>query len=173
MMKILKNLDTFNEFDIKFSDEKYLKEMVYYSWGMPLIMQQIGDAVFWNSLDGTIDKDNTYSGIINAAVELGNKQIRNKLNKIKSPYYTTILYKLGKNEKMEFTKSEVKEFLSSDENRVFDDFLKRMRDLEIIESIGKENSGEYSFVNRLYFVYFLIIANLGDVSKIDMFQNMI
>ena len=147
--------------------------MVYYSWGMPLIMQQIGDAVFWNSLDGEIDKDNAYSGIISAAMELGNKQIRNKLNKIKSPYYTSILCKLGKNERMEFTKSEVKEFLSSDEICVFDDFLKRMRDLDIIESVGKENSGEYAFVNRLYFVYFLIIANLWDISKIDMFQNMI
>ena len=166
-------LDTFNEFNIKFTEDEFLNEMVYYSWGMPLIMQQIGDAVFWNSLDGEIDKDNAYSGIINAAVELGNKQIRNKLNKIKSHYYMGILCKLGENAKMEFTKSEVKEFLSSDELRVFDDFLKRMRDLDIIESIGKENSGEYAFVNRLYFVYFLIIANLGDISKIDMFQNML
>ena len=166
-------LDTFNEFNIKFTNNELLNEMVYYSWGMPLIMQQIGDAVFWNSLDGEIDEDNAYSGISNAALELGNKQIRNKLNKIKSSHYTKILYKLGKNEKMEFTKSEVKEFLSSDEILVFDDFLKRMRDLEIIESIGKENSGEYAFVNRLYFVYFLIIAHLGDISKIDMFQDMI
>lgn len=166
-------LDTFNEFNIKFKNDELLYEMVYYSWGMPLIMQQIGDAVFWNSLDGEINEDNAYSGISNAALELGNKQIRNKLNKIKSSHYTKILYKLGKNEKMEFTKSEVKEFLSSDEIRVFDDFLKRMRDLEIIESIGKENSGEYAFVNRLYFVYFLIIAHLGDISKIDMFQDMI
>lgn len=166
-------LDTFNEFNIKFKNDELLNEMVYYSWGMPLIMQQIGDAVFWNSLDGEINEDNAYSGISNAALELGNKQIRNKLNKIKSSHYTKILYKLGKNEKMEFTKSEVKEFLSSDEILVFDDFLKRMRDLEIIESIGKENSGEYAFVNRLYFVYFLIIAHLGDISKIDMFQDMI
>ena len=166
-------LDTFNEFNIKFKNDELLYEMVYYSWGMPLIMQQIGDAVFWNSLDGEINEDNAYSGISNAALELGNKQIRNKLNKIKSSHYTKILYKLGKNEKMEFTKSEVKEFLSSDEIRVFDDFLKRMRDLEIIESIGKENSGEYAFVNRLYFVYFLIIAHLGDISKIGMFQDMI
>ena len=166
-------LDTFCRYNIKFTEDKYLNEMVYYSWGMPLIMQQIGDAVFWNSLDGEIDEDNAYSGISNAALELGNKQIRNKLNKIKSSHYTKILYKLGKNEKMEFTKSEVKEFLSSDEILVFDDFLKRMRDLEIIESIGKENSGEYAFVNRLYFVYFLIIAHLGDISKIDMFQDMI
>ena len=104
-----------------------------------------------------------YSGIISAAVELGNKQIRNKLNKIRSHHYMGILLKLGKNKKLEFKKSEMKELLSNDEFRVFDDFLKRMRDLEIIESVGRENSGEYAFVNRLYFVYFLIIANLGNI----------
>jgi len=140
---------------------------------MPLIMQQIGDAVFWNSLDGEIDENNAYSGIINAALELGNKQIRNKLNKIKNPNSLGILYKLGKNEKMEFKNSEVKVFLSDSEINAFDDFLNEMHDLDIIESVGKEDNGEYAFVNRLYFVYFLVIANLGDISKIDMFQDML
>ena len=166
-------LDTFCRYNIKFSEDKYLNEMVYYSWGMPLIMQQIGDAVFWNSLDGEIDENNAYSGIINAALELGNKQIRNKLNKIKNPNSLGILYKLGKNEKMEFKNSEVKVFLSDSEINAFDDFLNEMHDLDIIESVGKEDNGEYAFVNRLYFVYFLVIANLGDISKIDMFQDML
>lgn len=166
-------LDTFCRYDIKFSEDKYLNEMVYYSWGMPLIMQQIGDAVFWNSLDGEIDENNAYSGIINAALELGNKQIRNKLNKIKNPNSLGILYKLGKNEKMEFKNFEVKSFLSDSEINAFDDFLNEMHDLDIIESVGKEDNGEYAFVNRLYFVYFLVIANLGDISKIDMFQDML
>ena len=166
-------LDTFCRYNIKFSEDKYLNEMVYYSWGMPLIMQQIGDAVFWNSLDGEIDENNAYSGIINAALELGNKQIRNKLNKIKNPNSLGILYKLGKNEKMEFKNSEVKAFLSDSEINAFDDFLNEMHDLDIIESVGKEDNGEYAFVNRLYFVYFLVIANLGDISKIDMFQDML
>ena len=166
-------LDTFCRYNIKFTEDKYLNEMVYYSWGMPLIMQQIGDAVFWNSLDGEIDENNAYSGIINAALELGNKQIRNKLNKIKNPNSLGILYKLGKNEKMEFKNSEVKAFLSDSEINAFDDFLNEMHDLDIIESVGKEDNGEYAFVNRLYFVYFLVIANLGDISKIDMFQDML
>ena len=166
-------LDTFCRYNIKFTEDKYLNEMVYYSWGMPLIMQQIGDAVFWNSLDGEIDENNAYSGIINAALELGNKQIRNKLNKIKNPNSLGILYKLGKNEKMEFKNSEVKAFLSDSEINAFDDFLNEMHDLDIIESVGKEDNGEYAFVNRLYFVYFLVIANLGDISKIDMFQDIL
>ena len=166
-------LDTFCRYNIKFTEDKYLNEMVYYSWGMPLIMQQIGDAVFWNSLDGEIDENNAYSGIINAALELGNKQIRNKLNKIKNPNSLGILYKLGKNEKMEFKNSEVKVFLSDSEINAFDDFLNEMHDLDIIESVGKEDNGEYAFVNRLYFVYFLVIANLGDISKIDMFQDIL
>ena len=32
-------LDTFNEFGIKFTNDEFLNEMIYYAWGMPLIMQ--------------------------------------------------------------------------------------------------------------------------------------
>ena len=51
-------------------------------------------------------------------------------------------------------------FLDNSEKKVFDDFLKRMMELDIINSIGRGNSGEYEFSNRLYFVYFLIIGKM-------------
>ena len=40
--------------------------------------------------------------------------------------------------------------------KVIDSFLQRTKELGIIESVGKENNGEYAFVNRLYFAFFLI-----------------
>ena len=40
---------SFEEVEIEFDDGfNSLEPMVYFSWGMPLIMQQIGDSVFWN-----------------------------------------------------------------------------------------------------------------------------
>lgn len=66
---------------------------------------------------------------------------------------------------MTFKKSEVKDFLTIDENRVFNDFLKRAKELEIIESIGRNNSGEYGFVNRLYFTYFMMLSNVKNLKK--------
>ena len=41
-------INNFNKLNVKFEKEQYLNDMVYYSWGMPLIMQQIGDSIFWN-----------------------------------------------------------------------------------------------------------------------------
>ena len=152
-------VSSFENSGITFESNTPLNDMVYFSWGMPLIMQQIGDSVFWNAQDNLIvDEDIALTSIIGAAEELGNKQIRSKLNKIRSEHYENILLKIGDNKLMTFKKSKVKSFLSADENRVFNDFLIRMKELGIIESIGRENSGEYGFVNRLYFIYFMIMA---------------
>ena len=134
--------------------------MIYYSWGMPLIMQQIGDGVFWNMKNNEITEQTALTGILDAAIELGNKQIRQKLNKIKSKYYENILLKLGENKALTFKKSEIRKILDKNEQRVFDDFLKRMKELNIITPLNNKGTGEYVFENRLYFVYFLIRANL-------------
>ena len=153
---------------MKFIEDNSLNSLVYYSWGMPLIMQQIGDSVFWNAQENfEIDEKIAITGIIAAAEEIGKKQIRTKLNKIRSDHYEDIFIKLGKNKLMTFQKSEVKKLLNRDENRVFDRFLIRAKELNILESIGRENSGEYAFVNRLYFIYFMIMAVRDDYLKND------
>ena len=152
-------IDTFNEFNIEFVDEKAVSSLVYYSWGMPLIMQQIGDSVFWNVQDDfKITEEIALTSIIDAAEELGKKQIKSKLNKIRSDHYEDIFIELGRNKLITFKKSEVKKLLSPKELKVFDSFLIRAKELNILESVGKENSGEYAFVNRLYFTYFMIMS---------------
>lgn len=157
--------ETFEENNIKIKDEKSIKQMTYYSWGMPLIMQQIGDGVFWNIQNNEISEKTTLNGILDAAIELGNKQIRQKLNRIKSKYYENILLKIGENKSITFKKSEIKKILNKNEQRVFDDFLIRMKELNIIIPANNKGIGEYTFENRLYFVYFLIMANIKKQTK--------
>ena len=129
-------------------------------------MQQIGDSIFWNAQDNLkINEDVVSLGIVDATDELGKKQLKSKLNKIRSDTYLDIFLKLGDKRLMTFKKSEVKDFLTIDENRVFNDFLKRAKELEIIESIGRNNSGEYGFVNRLYFTYFMMLSNVKNLKK--------
>ena len=147
---------SFEKVGYSFKNDKSLDGMIYYSWGMPLIMQQIGESVLWNIQDSTIDETIAIEGISDAAIELGNKQIKAKLIKIRSEHYEDILIKLGKNGMMEFKKSELIDILNNNEKKVLNRFLQRTKELNIIESVGRENSGEYAFVNRLYFEYFLI-----------------
>ena len=51
-------IDSYTEYGIKFRDDESLERMIYYSWGMPLSMQQIGESVYW-TLEGNeyIDLD--------------------------------------------------------------------------------------------------------------------
>ena len=154
-------IENFGKYDMKFEDERCLSEMIYYSWGMPLAMQQIGEEVFWNVEDGVINEKAVLAGILNAAFVFGNKQIKLVLNQIEEDVYEDILLKLGKNKLMEFKKSELEDILSEEENKILENFLSRMKELNIIEHLGKEIKEEYTFTNRLYFVYFLILANIN------------
>ena len=148
---------SFENLGYAFKNDNSLDAMIYYSWGMPLIMQQIGESVLWNiQPDCIIDEKTAIEGILDASIELGNKQIKAKLNKIRSKHYEDILIKLGKHGMMEFKKSDAIEILNDNEKKVFNSFLQRCKELNMIESAGRENSGEYAFVNRLYFAYFLI-----------------
>lgn len=151
---------SFNDVGIEFEDENdSLSSMVFFSYGMPLIMQLIGDSVFWNAYeDLKINKNIVLISIAQAAEELSKKQLRSKLSKIRSETYINIFLKLANNGLMTFKKSEFKQYLSPEERKSFDGFLKKAKKLGIIESIGKKNSGEYGFVNRLYLVYFVMLS---------------
>lgn len=152
--------DSFEEVGIEFDDGfNSLEPMVYFSWGMPLIMQQIGDSVFWNAQEELkITEMTVFKGITDAADELSRKQLKSKLNKIRSDTYMDIFLKLGGQRSIQFKKSEFKQYLTPEERKSFDGFLKRAKSLGIIESIGRDNSGEYGFVNTLYFTYFMMLS---------------
>ena len=154
-------IENFEKYDISFENEKSLQEMVYYSWGMPLAMQQIGEETFWNVKSNLITEKMVLNGILNAAIEIGKKQISLILDLIENDEYENILLKLGENKLIEFEKSELIKLLSEEENRILDDFLVQMKELNILEHVGRKINEKYTFTNRLYFVYFLIKANIS------------
>ena len=153
--------ENFQKCGIEFEDASSLDEMVYYSWGMPLAMQQIGEETFWNVRNNKITDETVVSGILKAAVEIGNKQISLILDQIEDDHYENILLKLGKNKLIQFKKSQLDDILNGEELQILDKFLSRMVELNILEHVGKKLKEEYTFTNRLYFVYFLIIANIN------------
>ena len=86
---------------------------------MPLAMQQIGEETFWNVKSNTITEEMVLKGILNAAIEIGKKQISLILDLIENDEYANILLKLGKNKLIEFEKSELTSLLSDDKNRKY------------------------------------------------------
>lgn len=150
-------IDSFDSVNMKLEEEA-LDTITSFVMGLPLMMQQIGDSVFWAADNNLINKDIAYYGVIDASKEIGNKQIRPILNQIKSEYYEDILLKLGRYEQFSFKKSEINQYLNEKEKNVFTDFLSRMQDLGILNSIGPKNSGKYAFSNLLYYIYFVIVS---------------
>ena len=68
-------------------DDWALDLLSYFSGGIPLIMQQIGDSIFWESEKPYIDDTDILNGILNALSELESKQVRNIINRIDSDDY--------------------------------------------------------------------------------------
>lgn len=160
-------VSSFEGVGIEFENElESLQPMIFFSYGMPLIMQLIGDSIFWNAQENLkINNKIVFRGIAEAAEELSKKQLKSKLNKIRSETYINIFLKLADKGLMTFKKSEFKQYLTPDERKSFEGFLKKAKKLGIIEPIGKKNSGEYGFVNRLYLVYFMMLSSQKEYKK--------
>ena len=73
---------------------------------------------------------------------------------IRSKNYRSILRNLGEGEiSREVVKKEVGARLNENEEKVFHNFLKRMKELGVIESDLEKGTGAYRFVNEIYPIY--------------------
>jgi hypothetical protein len=132
--------------------------LCYYSAGFPKFMHPIGDAIFWIDKDGIVDEDDAINGIFIATEEIGKKFVDQQVYKaLKSKDYHMILSKLGKmNLAPSFKKNEIEKQipLSTNEKRKFNNFLQRMKKLNVLKS-GDER-GEYIFNSHLVRLYILL-----------------
>ncbi len=149
---------TFESENIKVEPEA-MEEMVLYSSGLPLLMHEIGDATFWIDKDSVIDEVDALDGILAAAEVVGKKYLDPKVySAIRSERYRSILRKLGETWDFSgiFKKKEVEANLTEPEKKVFHNFLKKMRELGVIESDLEHGRGAYRFVNEMYPLYISI-----------------
>jgi len=137
-------------------DDEAMKLMVKYSSGLPILMHEIGDAAFYIDEDSNIDLRDAQRGIIDAAERIGVKYLDPKVYRaIRSERYKSILRKLGEPGaiKRRFHKIEIEKHLTSDEKKVFNNFLQKMQRIGVIEQDKDAGRGSYLFVNELYPVY--------------------
>ena len=135
-------------------ESEAMEVMTRFSSGLPIFMHEIGDAVFWSDDDGIISEDDASSGIIDAAERIGKKYLDPKIYRaIRSEQYRSILRRLGERPINRFKKGEIESKLNEKEKKVFNNFLRKMRELGIIVSDIEGGRGSYKFVNELYPVY--------------------
>jgi Holliday junction resolvasome RuvABC ATP-dependent DNA helicase subunit len=143
----------FDNVEIKVEKEA-MKVITRYSNGLPILMQEIGDAIFWNVTNDIVSESIAGEGIIQAADRIGKKYLDPKVYRaIRSERYRAILRKIGEEIKMGFHKKDILKKLKEKERNVFDNFLNRMIDLGMIVKDIEKGRGYYKFVNDLYSIY--------------------
>jgi hypothetical protein len=134
-----------------------MKLMTTYCSGLPALMHEIGDATYWTDTDGIVDVEDALAGVLKAAENVGQKYLDLKVYKaIRSEKYQAILEILGKlaeSTTESFDRSEVAERLKEGEKKVLDNFLRKMRELGVIEPDTERGRGAYRFVNRIFPIY--------------------
>jgi len=133
---------------------KAMETMVKFSSGLPILMHEIGEAIFWRDEDGIISERDALVGVLDAADRIGKKYLDPKVYRaIRSERYRSILRKLGEKPIGFFKKKEIESKLNGEERKVFNNFLRKMRELGIIVPDIESGRGSYKFGNELYPVY--------------------
>lgn len=129
--------------------------MVGYSSGLPVMMQEIGDAVFWEDRDGMVNYHDAVQGIAGAAVNVGRKYLNPSVyNELRSGRYQTIIRKLaGDSIQQSFTRQQVAKRLTPEELKVLSNFLRRLRQLGVIEADRQGGRGAYRYTNQIFPAY--------------------
>ena len=147
-------------------EDDALRAMVEFTGGLPTLAHEIGDAAFNLAPQDTVGALVSIEAIAQAAEAVGRKYLDPQVYKaIRSEKYRSILRKIvGPEFAAGFKRREVMSDLDAAEQRVFDSFLKRMRELGVLRQEGE--AGTYNFVNRLHWLYFRM-QSVGSLSAGD------
>ncbi len=137
-----------------------LELLVQYTGGLPVLGHEIGDAAFTLDTDGRIDQTDALNAVVAAADIVGRKHLEPQVfQAIRSARYRSILRKLARTPfEAGFQRAEVRKRLSGDEVSVFDNFLRRMSQLNVLSSDAEQGRGAYRFTNLLHYLYFWLEA---------------
>lgn len=139
-------------------DDNAMPILCRFSAGFPKIMHIVGDETFFANGDDRIDGSDAFAGIFNAAENIGRKFVESQVLKaLKSEDYRSIMEKLGILPfDLSFQKSKLEEKLSRTEKPKLNNFLQRLKKLNVLRS--GEGKGEYIFNSRMVRLYILLNA---------------
>jgi len=141
-------------------DEYALNLLAQFTGGLPVLAHEIGDAAFSLDVDGHITAEDAAQAAFLAADIVGRKHLQPKvLQAIRSERYRSILRKVAGDIGYEFQRSQLLQGLSKEEQRVVDNFLRKMRELEVVTPDRERGRGAYRFTNLLHFLYFSMEAS--------------
>lgn len=135
-------------------EREALDILVSFTGGLPVLAHEIGDAVFQADIDGKVDDADARDGVFAAADIVGRKHLEPRVfQAIRSDRYRSILQTPAAPLEFRFKRSDLLPRLGADEARVFDSFLRRMKELGVIQADPEGGRGGYRFDNRIHHLY--------------------
>lgn len=131
-----------------------------FAGGLPVLAHEVGDATFKLDRDDHIDEQDALRGVVAAADIVGRKHLEPQVfQAIRSARYRAILRKVATQPfEIRFRRSDLSARLTAEERRVLDNFLTRMKRLDVIRRDPDGGPGAYRFGNHLHYVYFWLEA---------------
>jgi len=144
---------------------KAMETITLYSAGFPKIMHVVGEEAYFLDSDGILTAEEASQAVMRAADEVGRKFVNQQVYKaIRSDDYRSILKKIATlgPTKDSFLKKEVSEGLTPGEKKKLDNFLQRMKKLNVIRA--GETAGQYVFNLQMVRLY-IWLRSLEDGSE--------
>ncbi|MFC1601450.1 ATP-binding protein [Candidatus Sumerlaeota bacterium] len=134
-------------------DKGALRVLAQYSAGFPKIMHILGEAAYFADRDGTVDGFDAVDALYQAVDEVGKRYVDQQVYRaLRSRDYHAILKKIADSPyRMSFIKSELAAKLTSSEKAKLNNFLQRMKKLNVLRS--GDVRGEYVFNMRMVYLY--------------------
>ena len=134
--------------------EEGLEMLVRSTGGLPVLAHEIGDAVWRTAKGPDIANSDILPGIFMAADVIGRKLLDPQVfSAIRSERYHSIFGKMADLPGTRFLRAQLREFLTDEEAKSLDNFLRRMTALGALER-DPETRGAYRFPNLLHALYF-------------------
>ncbi len=129
---------------------------IKYSAGFPRLMHLLGESAYWMDEDGVVSESDALRAAMQAAEDIGRKYVDAQVYQaLRSKDYKSILRKIARSGlDMTFRKSELSKGLTETEKRKLNNFLQRMKKLNVIRS--GDDKGEYEFLSRMVHLYIWI-----------------
>ncbi|HVA24257.1 MAG TPA: hypothetical protein VMW62_07675, partial [Chloroflexota bacterium] len=145
-------------------DEDAMATLTDFAAGFPKIMHEMGEAAYWRDRDGRIDNDDALGAALDAAEEVGRKYVDHQVYAaVRSADYRSILDKIANQigpVRMSFTTAEVSQALTASERAKFNNFLQKMKRLNVIRS--GDVRGEYTFNVSMVKLHIWLRARAGE-----------
>jgi hypothetical protein len=142
-------------------DEDAMQLLWRFSGGHPVLMHELGDAVFKTDTDDRIDGDDALIGVLRGAEIIGAKHVEPTITAaIRSEKYQGILKKIAQKPfQHRFTRKDAVSRLTDSEAKVFDNFLRRMETLGALRKDPERGRGSYEFTSELHYLFFWLQAS--------------